>query len=148
MPHIQDFPHPRPLPLAPHPGSQCAALTAGCLWLTPRSPPPKAADSTEKRRCALWPLRPLPGACPDCSVASWGPGPLARGRKKPVPGPGTGRQGECSRGQDDSASCCGKGRTVGTDNSQSGRMHLLWGCRWGLGSVEPLGKAVIGSNLS
>lgn len=50
---------------------------------------------------------------------------LARGRKKPVPGPGTGRQGECGRGQDDSASCCGKGRTAETDNSQAGRMRLL-----------------------
>ena len=95
----------------------------------PRAPLPKAADSTGKRRDALWPL--------DCSAQARGPGLLARGRKKPVPGPGTGRQGECSRGRDDSASCFGKGRTAGTDNSQAGRMRLLWGCVWGLGSTEP-----------
>lgn len=66
-----------------------------------------------------------------------------QGRKKPIPGPGTGRQGERSRGQDDSASCCGKGRTEGTDNNQAGRMHLLQGCTWGLGHMEPLGMAVL-----
>lgn len=86
-------------------------------------------------------LGPVPG--PTALLQAGRPGPLARGRKKPVPGPGTGRQGECSRGQDDSASCCGKGRTAGTDNSQAGRMRFLQGCRWGLGSMEPLDMAAL-----